>query len=197
MSFDLPTTPVPIRAPMSYLYNGVDQTPALGGDSQRLSRVGDRFAMTVVLRKMKYRDSMRWLSARIKAFTDTVVYPVYQKGFTPGRPGTPLVNGASQAGTSLICDGFRANYKGIDGQYFSIIISGKRYLHMLTADFTATSGGAATISFLPMLRATPADNAVLEFALPKMEGFVQGSQADWEPERTRVEGLSFTIVESA
>ena len=182
---------------MSYLYNGVDQQPVLGGESQRLSRLGDRFAMAVVLRKMKYRDAMRWLRARIQAFTDTVVYPVYQKGFSPGRPGTPLVNGGSQSGTSLVCDGFRANYKGFDGQYFSIIISGKRYLHMLTADFIASSGGAATISFLPMLRATPADNAVLEFAQPKIEGFVQGNQADWEPERTRLEGLSFTIVESA
>jgi hypothetical protein len=78
--------------------------------------------------------------------------------------GTPLVKGASQTGTSLITDGWTISQTGIlkAGDFFSV--NGE--LKMVVADCNSDSGGNATITFEPPLRAAPADNAALTTASP-------------------------------
>lgn len=80
-----------------------------------------------------------------------------------GTDYQPLVNGASQTGRTLITDGWNENATTlVEGQFITI----NNQLLILTADVTADNTGAATISFEPPLRASPADNAAIEFREP-------------------------------
>lgn len=72
--------------------------------------------------------------------------------------GTPLVNGASQTGSSLIIDGLTAAPQIGD----TFTIDGVEKVYTVTATATVTSGGA-TLSINPALASTPADNAVITF----------------------------------
>jgi len=126
---------------------------------------------------------------------DTVAFdwPLPDAGV--GSPGAPLVKGAGQTGTSLVIDGFNVGYAIKDGQFFSLIQGGRRYLHMATADATASGAGEATVSFLPMLRVSPSDNAVVEFAQPKIEGLIQTDDVKAPLSIDHTVSLTFSIEE--
>lgn len=96
---------------------------------------------------------------------------------------TPLVNGASQTGASLICDGFDANVTIKKGDIFTLASvfavhpetrAAYSFLQQftVTADATASGAGAVTLAISPSITtsgalqnvdAGPADNAALTF----------------------------------
>lgn len=108
---------------------------------------------------------------------------------------TPLVNGASQIGASLATDGWRASGSGLllPGDYFEVGAE----LKMVTAQVDSDAGGAATISFKPPLRTSPADNAPLTLTNPTaIFMLVDDEQAVWDGDLNAiVQGLSFSGVE--
>ena len=77
--------------------------------------------------------------------------------------GTPLVNGASQTGTSLVTDGWTASQTGIlkAGDIFKL--AGLNQVFDITADVNSNGSGQATLPISPPLWAggSPADNAAL------------------------------------
>ena len=78
--------------------------------------------------------------------------------------GTPLVNGASQTGNTLVTDGWTTGITNImrAGDYFHFDTpTSKRELKMITADVNSDGGGNATLTFEPPLRESPANNAAL------------------------------------
>ena len=89
----------------------------------------------------------------------TIVPAVISTG--QGSPaGTPLVNGASQTGRSLVTDGWNASiaiFKA--GDYLKEAGSDKVY--MVTADVSSDGSGDATISIEPALVSSPADGAAI------------------------------------
>ncbi len=122
-------------------------------------------------------------------------------GFDPDRKtpqgtgnGTPLVNGASQVGTSLITDGW-ANSETVlkAGDYFQV----GNELKMVTADVTSDGSGNATIAFEPVLRAAPADNATIITTNPKcIMRLVDDNQAGWDTNNNSLYGYTFSAVET-
>lgn len=133
------------------------------------------------------------MAARLKATTtgDTVVLEWPQPA--QASLGTPLVNGGSQLGSSLIADGFTASAVIPELAFFSFEKDSHHYLHATTASGTASGGGAATLSIGPMLRVSPADNAALNFTAPKIEGFMDMGDVEWSLDLLMHVGLSFTI----
>ncbi len=103
-----------------------------------------------------------------------------QPGLDIGNPGAPVVNGSGQAGLALMLRGFAAGYVVREGQFFSIIHGGRRYLHCAESDATANFSGGLILGLYPMLRIKPLDGAVCEFAKPYIEGIVAGSSVDLE-----------------
>jgi hypothetical protein len=76
---------------------------------------------------------------------------------------TAFVAGASQTGRSLTTDGWPASETVLEaGQFVTI---GDQLLQ-LTEDVVSNASGAATITFEPALRASPADNAPIEYGNP-------------------------------
>lgn len=107
--------------------------------------------------------------------------------------GTPLVNGGSQTGSSLILDGFTAGATVKAGDLFGV--NGE--LKMITADGTADGSGNLTISFKPSLRAAPADDAAITSTNPTCTMMlIDDDQAAWDADRLSVFGLQFSGVEA-
>jgi len=76
---------------------------------------------------------------------------------------TPLVNGASQTGRSIVTDGWPLSSTVLSaGMYVTI----NNQLLQLTADVVSNGSGQATISVAPAVRTSPADNAAIEFKNP-------------------------------
>jgi len=75
--------------------------------------------------------------------------------------GTPLVNGGSQTGESLVCDGFTAGATVKAGDYFQLGSGSASRLYKIVTDGTADGSGNLTLEFEPRIISAPADNAAL------------------------------------
>src|SRR3546814_1693449 len=67
-------------------------------------------------------------------------------GFTIGAPGSPLVSTAASGGTALAFKSLTPSYAIREGQFFSIVHGGRRYVHMFTASVVASGTGKVTAS---------------------------------------------------
>jgi hypothetical protein len=200
MALALPTSPQPFNASPRPLVPGRWQKPgAIGGAETYLDRLGARWALDIVMPRLKPEpDGRTWAAILTRAAMEgeEVLFPWPQPGLVIGSPGTPLVAGAGQAGTTLNADGFSASYAIRAGQFFSIVSGGRRYIHSVRTAVTASGGGVAALSIVPPLRVSPTDNAVLEFAIPLIQGKLTGEQPGWTFIPARVEQLRFSIEET-
>lgn len=194
MSVTLPTTPVPRSITPRLITARADLRSAFGGSTQRISRTGSRWAYDVELPPMTAASALAWITALSE--TDTCILNIPEPGITIGSPGTPLVNGGSQTGSSLVTDGWTASYVIPQGKWLSVSVSSLLYLHVTTAAVTANGSGQATLSVFPPLRASPADNAALNVNPAKIEGFLNlGDSAYGISVNRLVEGFAFSIEE--
>ena len=195
----LPTFPSPNGMQVMLRDFGGVLTPFLGGPEQILVRAGTRFGVRVTIPPLRTDDLGRVYVARLlQGRTNGVLMKWPNLEFDPGTPGTPLVATHTASGSSIALKGLTPGYIIKEGQYFSIIIGGKRYLHMATANVTASGTGTATVNIFPLLRKAAAVDNVVELAQPMIEGFVSpGDELGWQIASNRFMDISFTIMESA
>lgn len=79
--------------------------------------------------------------------------------------GTPLVDGASQTGSTLVIDGLTSAPQAED----QFTIAGIDLVYTVSANATVTSG-SATLSINPALASSPANNAAITFLSTSREG---------------------------
>jgi hypothetical protein len=187
----LPTDPAPAKMAVAMVSAKNTLTPAFGGAEQELLRKGTRYALTFSMPVMTYVQSMEWDD--LMAEGDTVLMRVFQPGLVIANPGTPLVKGAGQAGTSLVIDGLPNGYVIRKGQFLSVVSAGQRFLYRAKASATSVAG-TATVPLRTMLRRPPNDNDVVEIAQPMIEGFVR-DLGEWSVGVDRLVGLQFTVRE--
>lgn len=155
-------------------------TPALGGPTQTLLRLGTRFTADYQVPKMWAQPWGRlWVSRLLQAKLAGGMLPIFQDGFDVGAPGAPVVDGASQSGSSIALRGLTPHYASREGQFFNLIHGDRRYLHMVTGQVIADSAGKVTLPILPMLRIIPGDGDACDFARPMLQGSISGNQAKW------------------
>jgi len=188
----LPTIPHPRAVTVSAVSNTNELRSAFGGALQRIQRKGTTFKADFELPPMRYADALAWVGLDVEA--DTVLMVVPQPDVDTGAPGTPLVNGASQAGSSLILDGLSPQYVIGVGRYISVVTSSRRYHYKVSADVVADASGNATVALTTMLRTSPANNDVVEVSEPKIEGYAR-TTGGWSVDVARVVGLAFSIEE--
>ena len=66
---------------------------------------------------------------------------------------------------------------------------------MTTDDALVNSSGQSTMNIAPMLRASPADNAAVNFNTPVIEGFLDDSVNTWSWERMAWSAFSLSVAE--
>lgn len=199
MAISLPTDPAPNGATPALRDFGGVLVPYLGGPEQRINRVGTRFILRATMPPLREDVARLFISRLLQARFDRLLMEWPLLDFDPGTPGAPLINAAVAGGSVIAIKGLTAGYQVKEGQFFSIVHGGRRYMHMFTAAATANGSGlisAATI--FPMLRTNLAVNDVLEIAVPMIEGHVlPGDELSWEMDVARLVGLSFSVVEAA
>lgn len=194
MPVELPATPKPNSANPTLIDYGGIMRPASGAAAQRIDRAGSRFRIEVGFPPMPADTGRVFLSRLVKAKRDgiKIEYPLI--GVSQGSPGSPVVNGAGQSGTTLNVRGLSAGYQVKEGYWLSISNGSRSYLHVVTAAATA-SGGAMAISIAPALRYPFADGAAVNLSAPVIDGFVVGEDWSWELDINNHMGLSVSIEE--
>ena len=197
MSIALPADPAPTRADPAYLDWGGQLRPIFGGAIQKLNRLGDRFALNVVMPVMESADLGRvWVANLVLAQRQGAIMEFPQHSLDVGQPGAPVVDGADQSGSTLALRGFQPGYVVRVGQFFSLIVGGRRYLHMAAADVAADSDGRIALPIAPMLRVRPGNGVIAEFEQPMIEGWLDGDRFSWSLDTAMFVGLSFSIGEA-
>src|SRR5262249_46234072 len=148
---------------------------------QRVLLGGARWSATYSLPAMKRSQAAAWRSFFLQLAGSVNTF----NGYDPDckvplgtATGTPLVNGASQTGSSLITHNWTANITALKmGDYFSV--NGE--LKLVTADALTDGSGNVTISFMPALRSSPADDAALTVNRPSCTMVLSDDlQAAWD-----------------
>lgn len=173
-------------------------TPILGGPVQTIQRLGARFAVDVTLPPLEPVDASKFLAARMKARAenDTLTLAWPQAEVWSVIAGSPVVNGAGQAGARLNISGLTAGQTVPAGRFFSFAAGGRNYLHVTTQEVTASGSGLVQLHVAPLLRVSPPNGAALNFSAPVVEGLLTGT-VEWSLERLRWTSTAFTLAENA
>ena len=164
MSGTLPTSP----AFSSLIVQSVQPTfisRSISGRRQARQTHGQYFKMTASFPPMTRAEF-----APINAFITKqrgqyesfqVVPPVLNAGL--GSPaGTPLVNGASQTGRSVVTDGWSASITIFKAGDF-VKFANHDKVYTVTADASSDGSGDSTISIEPALITSPADDSAITY----------------------------------
>ena len=177
---------------------GQDLVPPAGGVMQRIARLGARWEFTVTLPRLDQISAQAWI--RAQARSDSEMLPVslaLPKLVGSGSLGTPIVNGAGQTGTTLNANGFLPHSTSFDTmRFFSVSVGGRRYLYASASSIVVDGSGNAAINVTPMLRASPLNNAPLDFATPTVDGWITSDVA-WDEDALTTYGITFTLQEAA
>jgi hypothetical protein len=169
----------------------------LSADTQRAELPGARWQAAYTLVTQKRADI-----AAVQAFLVSLAGPAGSfYGYDPNATsplgaggGTPLVNGGSQTGSSLITDGWpnstlvlkKGDYFTVNGEY-----------KMITADITSDGSGNATLTFAPVLRSSPANNAAITITNPTcIMRLMDDEQAFWDINEAGFYDISFNAIET-
>lgn len=196
---NFPTAIRPDEVEFYLVSNALEFTSPFTQSQDIAELAGDRWFATLSFRNLVRIDSdvtallhfMAALRGRVNSFflwDHSRETPVGSAG------GTPVVNGASQTGTTLATSGWPLSTNGI-------LLPGDRFevggeLKEIDTQADSDGSGNATLSFFPPIRFSPADSAALTVNSPKAT-FRLASASEARPRhRGPLVDLSFTAVES-
>lgn len=167
---------------------------------QRTRLTGGRWMATYSLPRMKKTDALLWLAffMKLEGQTNTFYAHDPERVSVVGEwsgSGTPLVNGGSQTGSSLVTDGWDLSTDSILKAGDLFVVNSE--LKMVTDDVDSDESGNATINFKPALRNSPADNAALTLSNCSCTMIVtQDDISSWPTDRNGIYlPKSFSAVE--
>lgn len=155
-----------VKSPARIVLNAQSSVAISRSPSSYVSSVykwsGQMWTAEITLPMMERADAEQWVAWLLKL---NGLEGTFLLGDTAGKTprgiatGTPLVNGGSQTGQSLITDGWTAGQTGImkAGDYIQI---GQR-LYKILSDANSDGGGNATFDIWPRLRESPSNNAAI------------------------------------
>lgn len=192
----LPSSPASRAIGWELIDFGGNQQGPLGGSTQRVNRLGNRWQCTVTMPPMTAAQAREWSAKLTSGLRNGAIWYIPQPSLTIGSPGSPLVFGAGQAGNSLNIDGLVPGYTISIGQWLSISTAGVAYLYQVAATTSAGASGRASVEIEPALRTSPADNNFVFLATPLVEGLLEGPPG-WQIDVDHlVHGFQFTIMEA-
>ena len=176
--------------------NQVFESP-LSKDIQVLELTGSKWYATFNLPPMKKENALEYigflqrLQGRVHSFSGYDPNHRSPSGTIAGS--TLLVNGASQTGTSLILDGGANSTLVLKaGDFFSV----NNELKMITANATTDSSGDVTVNFVPILRSSPSNNAVITTTNPVCSMKLTTDSATYSINNANLYVISFVGLEA-
>lgn len=163
MSGSLPTSP----AFNSLNVQSVQPTlisRSVSGRRQARQIAGQYFNLTASYPPMTRADFapiFAFVMAQRGQFETFQVTPTVVKSGLGSPAGTPLVNGASQTGRSVVTDGWNASINVFKAGDYVKFDHDKVYT--VTADATSDGSGNATIAIEPALVASPANDSAVTY----------------------------------
>lgn len=175
--------------------NQVFESP-LSNSIQVSELTGARWYATFNLPPMKKDNALEYigflqrLQGRVHSFFGYDANHRSPSGTISGS--TLLVNGANQTGTSLILDGGANSTLVLKaGDFFSV----NNELKMITANATTDGSGNVTVNFVPSLRSSPGDDAVITTTNPVCTMKLTGDSTTYSINTSSIYGISFSGVE--
>ncbi len=203
MPLTMPAAPGFLSSPFKLETNTQRFESPLTKNVQRVLLSGARWTCTYTLPAMNRADMANWqvflmqLEGGVNTFYGFDPDGRTPRGAAATNPGTPLVNGAGQTGSSLIIDGAPANVTGwlLPGDYITV----GTQMVMVTAPVNTDGSGNATIPFKPALRGSPANNAPVTVQNATCLMILSDdNQTGWQGRSNRVgfyDSLSFAAME--
>lgn len=172
-------------------------TPSLGGATQRVNRLGTRYAIDIELPPLPEEPDGRVLTAMLEqALTQGASFPLPKTGLRTQPAGSPVISATTTGGSTIPISGLTPNYQFVAGQFLSIIHGGRRYLHRASAATVASDTGTiAALPIVPLLRCALAINDVVEAESPTIEGWVD--IPSWSVLSSPHTSVRFSITEAA
>ena len=129
---------------------------------------GQRWEAEVSMPAMNRAEAEEWFAFLVKLngqFGTFLIGDPHSapRGSAATSAGTPVVNGASQTGSSIAIDGLPASATGYlkAGDYIQLGSGSTATLHKVLNDVDSNSSGEATLDIWPDLRSSPADDATV------------------------------------
>lgn len=139
-------------------------------------------------------DGRVWGALLDDALRNGALLPIAQPDFVVGAPGAPVVGATTVSGRAVPVTGLTAGYTVRKGQWLSLVVAGQRFADRAAVAATASGGGAATLTLTNLLRKPVPAGTVVELAVPKIEGSIDGDFGGaWELDRFT--SFAFTITE--
>lgn len=90
-------------------------------------------------------------------------------GTAKDTPGTPVIAGGGQSGSTVDIDGLPFSATGylLPGDNIAITVSSIPYLHKVLEQVDSNGSGEATVSIWPSLRGSPSDNSSITLSTPQ------------------------------
>jgi len=164
---------------------------------------GSRWEGEVTIRPYTYDETadLRAFLARLKGRANTFLYgdPDYLvKGPRGSLAGTPLVNGASQTGNTIIIDGFTAGQSNVvrAGDYMQLGSGASSELYMVLADADSSGAGSATLLLNRTLISPPSDNETPVFTNARGVFRLVDNQVEWSSNESSVTQITLAFKEA-
>ena len=146
---------------------------------QTASRKGSLWKASLQFKNLSGDDRQEMQAFLVKLNGQQHRFTLHDHSFTRrgAGGGTLRVKGASQSGTTLLCDGGTAsvnNYLRAGDQ-----ISFANELHMVIADASTDASTNISLSIAPPIRKTPADNTIVDYSVPVVGVFMLAGPASW------------------
>lgn len=192
MTFALP---IPKRAKMAVRMIGghVEPPTDKGGVVQRFTNVGSgKFALDITCPPMEMDEAAPLIGGLLRAQREEVTLPWPQPRLAIGAPGARTVGVASSSNATVLDVAGGAAYLARALQYFNLVgPDGRLYLHALTQ----ANQIPGSILIAPATRIEADAGLSLDFATPKIQGFVEGDVTTYTVDTACHAGVAFSIVE--
>lgn len=191
-------------AKFSLVSNTKAHVSPLSKTTQTIEYPGARWALTLVYNNLSYADTrtMKAFLAKCRGQGGRFYYgdPAFLSNGPAGvATGTPLVNGASQTGSTIDTDGWTASQTGIlkAGDYFHFTNgSSGREMHMVVDDANSNGAGEATLTIEPPIRVSPADNAAITVTNAMCQFRLEKDEVEWSTRPPLISNITITAIET-
>lgn len=192
----LPPSPRPRNAKITMKSNVGITESVFTFSTQKQVFAGQRWEIDLEYPPMTKAEAGDWIAflAKMNGMEGTASVPEPDRTTTQGAgTGTPLINGASQTGNSIVTDGWTHSITNI--LKAGDIIQIGSYMYMVLTNTNSNGSGQATVDIWPDLRSSPADNAAITVSNCTTLCRLASNMSSWSTNSLQHYGLAITFVE--